>query len=415
MAENDGGSSTASTANVAVAAPDYSPSLASVVGEMYGDYRDAEPEPESGASPDATPEHAPTPTDPEGAPDPSEPAGEPPAVADAEIPPDSDPEGTTGTPDIDPLEGARALDYLVNGETRSYDGITVLKDGGAIIDPERVQDIQRKLGERDHLYEQNRAQFAQYSALDKATAWLTKDASGKEITLTGLPAAEARQVALSRALGVTETLRPFLEGTADPYEYLMLDANNQIVWNPHALKTLRDRAEVNVGRRELQARQHFARFGNVMPAQPAAPAAPVSVESVAMPTVELTMQQLNVGALGDTTKQFLASQLPRYVRDTTPAEKEQGFGPRVVDASFGELVKREAANVAASSRMASTATSAAKSNASRLAAAATGAKGGKQPPKIAPQKTPVPSRADDFDTLWDRQEKAAAGALRAAR
>jgi hypothetical protein len=114
-------------------------------------------------------------------------------------------------------------------------------------------------------------------------------------------------------------------------------------------------------------------------------------------------------------KAFFASQLPRYVRATTPEEKAQNFGSRIVDESFLKLIQREATRRAESSQTAAQASQIARANAAALAAAATGkrpAPGTKAAPQTPPRVSVEAQRATDADDAWDRAEQAALAASR---
>lgn len=383
---------------------DNSPSLVSVVGDLYGDYRDAEPDPDAGAPPPSSPE---TPAPGSEGTDPSAPAGETPAVADAAAVPDA----STPDPDGDPLDGSAPLAYTVNGESRTNDGITVLKDGGAIIDPDAVPKIQRILSERDHLFEKDQQSHQRYTALEKLTEWRTTGADGKESVLTGAPAVEAMRV---NAVTTAAVLQTVLKALSDPASFAELHdvvgdetAGYQIVRNERNWNALVRDARNDAREKAGEVRQHVSRLS--APTPPPEP----SVADVAMPTVEATITNAQVTGLTAADKTFLASQLPRYVRESTPAERQATNSARVVDASFTDLVKDRAALRADAAKQVTGASDAAKANAAKLAAASVGKRGAPQAPKITPKKEPVATRDDDFDTAWDRLQSASAGAMRA--
>ena len=149
---------------------DTSPSLAEFVGGMYGDIPSTEPEPDAGPPPDAVPDDATEQLEGDAA---SEPAGDTPAEADPNATPDTQAE-TSDEPD--PLDGATPFGYVVDGQPKTLDGITVLRDGAGIIEPEAVKQLQQIVSKHDHLLEQGRRDYERYSALERATAWQTRDA-----------------------------------------------------------------------------------------------------------------------------------------------------------------------------------------------------------------------------------------------
>lgn len=396
------------------AALDTSPSLASVVGEMFGDYRAAEPETEAGAPPAETPDPS---ANSEGT-EPSEPAGDPPAEADpASVPDPSTPEVPDTSTEPDPFEGATPLGYTVDGQSRAFDGITVLKNGGAIVDPDKVELLQRRLGERDHLYEQSQAQHAKYSALERATTWkitrqdgVNPDGTPRYVEDRTLSGRESYEHARMMAAQSTAALTTLLRALNDPAQFSELigyqlrdpnDENSVVpVLNAQAFKYLqsemRDVAKTSADR----IREHIGQLSAPAPAPAAQPA------DHAEPTVAQIITDQKLADLTDKDKAFFVAEFPRYVvRD--PKGAIVGYDPRLV-----EIMKERAELRAETKRTATTVTTASTKNAARIAAASIGAKGGKQPPKLTPTKEPERTRADDFDDLWDKQEKAAAGALK---
>lgn len=131
-------------------------SLSDHLSDMLGDIGDAPespaetPAPEPGTSPE--PDAAPAEVAPPDVPAEAEPKSEVAAPA-AEPAPDAPVEPVP--PDADPLKDATSLTYTVNGQSKTYDGIRVLGETGAVIDIKDLPDLQRKLGERDHLFEAN--------------------------------------------------------------------------------------------------------------------------------------------------------------------------------------------------------------------------------------------------------------------
>lgn len=383
---------------------DSSPSLVSVIGEMFGDYSDAEPEPEAGSPPVETPESA---NSSEGTAE-SEPAGSPPASADPESVPDSSTQSLT---DVDPLDGATPLAYTVNGESRTFDGITVLKDGGAIVDPDALAKLQQRISAHDHLYEQQQAQHQKYSDLERLTKWEQTAPDGTKQTLTGAQAVEAMRV---NGLQATSALRTIVNVLSDPESFRQLhdvvgspETGYQLVRNEAAFKQLMREAMLASGEATLQAKAHMATL-SVRPPAPDPDAA-----SFAEPTITALMQQAGIANLTPADRAFVQGQFPLYTRPATPQERQAYGHPYVVQPQFIDLLKTLGARAAETAKVATVATDAAKNNQARLAAAAVGKPAARQPARITPTKEPERTRADDFDTMWDRQQAAAAGALRA--
>lgn len=390
------------------AAPvDNSPSLASFIGELHGDYSDAEPESHASEPLDATLD---TPADTSEGTSASAPASEPLAPADATAAPD--PNSLVPT-DQDPFEGSTPhLAYTVDGQERTFDGITVLKDGTAIIDsPETVQRLQRMAGERDHLFEKDKAQYEKYSGLEKVTSWQVptnqRDAQGRPVyeTLTGQRGVEAMRVAHAESVARVATYEALFkdpQALASLLTVLRDEAGNVTGFELDAreLKGLQRDIENATLKFTNAARQNFSTLAAPVPPPPAAPT-PVSEH--AMPTIEALAKQHNVTGLTVEDKAFLAAQFPQYVG-----------ADRTVNPLFLDAIKRAAQLSAGQTKVAEAATAAATTNAARLAAANIG-KNGKQPQRLPATKEPERTRANDFDEQWDRNERAAAGALRAAR
>ena len=154
-----------------------------------------------------------------------------------------------------------------------------------------------------------------------------------------------------------------------------------------------------VGQAVEQARANFGQMTQPPPPQE------TPLTEIAGPTVDSFIQQYTIAGLTPEDKAFLIEQLPRYVTGSGDA--------RAVDPSFIALMKRTAELRASSATVASVASKAAAANAPKLAAAAIGKKPAPSAPKIVNKPAPDPTREDDFDALWDRNTRAASGAMRA--
>jgi hypothetical protein len=222
----------------------------------------------------------------------------------------------------------------------------------------------------DTLDRTNRELTDRIASDERLTAWnriTGQDAQGKPIfeTLTGRQGQEARVVATATFAAKAEMLDALL-GNPNKLAALLAEDRNPdgslkgYVIHQDGLEHFKTAMENAVIKAQSRSRSHFA-----TQAAPAAPTAPAEapIASVAMPTVEATITQMRVTGLSPEDKQFLAEQLPRYVRATTPEEQKAGYGPRVVDASFGTLVQREGARVTAASQSATAKAAAEKFNA----------------------------------------------------
>lgn len=392
-----------------LAAPTGDQSLESFVGGIYGDLVSDEPSEPAGAPP-AEPTD---PTEPEQALEGTEesaPAAEPAAEADRATVPDA--EAQQEPTELDPLDGAEPLAYTVSGQSRTFDGITRLKDGGAIVDPDAVDKLVRVLGERDHLYEQQQTTYSRLQDLERLTAWNEQGPDGKTRTITGPEAVVAARVTSARSAKALETLVQALES---PDRFLQLHdlvqdqaGNWQIVRNETAYKMLLREASLAAGEAAMTARQHFHTM-----AQPQ-PAPEPTLAELAPATVKAAIQTAGVTGLTPEDEAFLVGQFPRYVRDATPEERRQYGHPKIVDQAFPQLIKTLAARTVKATTTATTQASAKQANQAKLAAASVGAKKPAAAPARRPANTPPqqPTREDDFDAAWDRRMSAMSGVMR---
>lgn len=331
-------------------------------------------------------------------------AGDPSAAlaADPAAPPDD-----AASPDEDPFAGSTALTYVVNGETRTFDDIKVLKDYGAVIPLDALAKVQQRLSERDHLYERSQQQHQQSQVFDKLTQWTTKDQTGKEITLTGREAIQALRVEHAEKTAALSELVGAFKGP--PADYLILDKDGNLAWNDAMLEHLSLRAQLSERNAADQVRAQF----QGMQAELSKPA-DIDVVQSAPTLVDHFATQLNVTLTPD-DKTFLATMLPRFVRPTTPediaANPALASEPRVIDAAFGQLMQREVEKRASLASSVSQASTVAKENAAKLMQAARGV-GAKTNPAVRntrPQPRPDSSRAQDAGNLFSMMESAANG------
>jgi hypothetical protein len=409
----------------AVAQESSGPSLADELSSLFGDgfsgsESDSSPDPDestAGATPAESSAEV-TETTADVAPD-----------GETDVQAGATPAGATITsPDEDPLKDAKPLTYTVNGQERTAEGLLVLGDKGAIIPAEHLPKFQRLLTERDNLFEENQGRHQKYSALEntftKLTAWNAgKDAQGNDRVLTGADGLESQRVLLGQTMATLNTIAAALD---DPKQFAdLVDVQQDpttgqlyILPKADALAALRIRAELAAVRAEQQARAHFNTIRSTLPNAgkftPTPPAADAPIESIAMPTVEQAITDLKVTGFTPEDKAFFAAQLPRYVRETTPQEKAQQLGNRIVDQSFIALIQREATRRAESSQTAVNASQIAQENARKLAQAAIGRRPAqtKTPSPTTPRVSVAAQRATDSDDAWDRAEKAAAASMR---
>jgi len=307
------------------------------------------------------------------------------------------------------------LTYTVNGEARSIEGIKILGEHGAVVDKAYLPTLVQRLSARDHYFEKDRTSGQRIQELERLTEWRTQDANGQNVTLSGLKGVEAQRVSLGRHMAALSAITQAFK--ASPMQLLAQDKDGNIVWDQTALRHLSTESELAEIRAEQAVRTHLSGLAETIQQT-----ARQSQEDLATPTrlygaVE-THWLSKHPELTPQDKQFLQSQLPRYIRPATP-EEAPTQGKTVVDGSFYDVIKDRAelrsSNATQLQSVTSATTQAQKENGARLAAAAAG----KRPalaPKVAPATPKAPTqeqrRAQDAGDAWDRAESAAARMVR---
>ncbi len=342
---------------------------------------------------------------PEGTTD-AERAGAPPADA-AEATPDESPTPVPTADEDDLLAGAVPLTYTVNGESRAFDGVQVLKDNaGAIVTPEALQLLTRRLGERDHLFEQGQARDKKYSDLERLTEWRTKGADGKEISLTGREAVEASRVALGHALAEAQTYRAILSDPMRIAGLLVHLGDGKFAHDETAFKLVNaELANLKYGV-ESGVRQQIGQMATQLSAPPAPPTSfsQEQLTELAPQAVEWVAKQAGISGLSADSTATLELLAPNYIRPSTAEElrAQPNIHARVDEARFAPVVQRIFAQQAQVAKTVSVNADAAKTNAAKMAAALRG----KRPAApTTPTREPDQS-ASRSDELWALQERA---------
>ncbi len=340
------------------------------------------------------------------------PGDQSPSTAPASAPSGSSgtPAPKTPTPDPDPqYEPFRY--QMPNGEARTMDGSFRIPGEGLFVPEAHVGKWEQIAVQAATLERENREITERAQSTDKLTTWQVptnqRDGNGRPVyeTLTGQRGAEAMRISHAEMAAKTATYDALFK---DPQQLASLltvvrDAEGNVTgfeFDPREVRNLQTQMENATLKFTSAARQNFASITAPAPVQPAAEA---PIAELAMPTVEATIRQLNVTGLNAEDKQFLAAQLPRYVRATTPEEKRAGFGTRIVDASFGALIQREGARVSTLSNSAQ-----AKAAADKFNNGQNRGRAGQRPAAPAapiPQPTPEPkrrrSRNEKTGASWD--------------
>ena len=143
-------------------------SLAEFAGEAFGDLGIETVPSATPSTPSATPTPSAEPT----------PAANltpetTPVVPAADTPPAASTPAVVDTPPDDPLKDATPFTYTVDGQVKSYDGIRVLGDAAIVENATALADLQRKLGEWEHLKGANQTLYADVQAGKQQLAALT--------------------------------------------------------------------------------------------------------------------------------------------------------------------------------------------------------------------------------------------------
>lgn len=379
--------------------------LGAAIGSMMGELESGSAPDESGSGTEAgaPPADAPL-TDPQSEPSPDATLdGERPLEGDAPVPAAAD--APPVAEDLDPLASATPLKYTVNGQERTIDGIKVLGDE-AIITKEALPDVIRRLGERDNLYEQNQWAHRQQREYDAATAWKVTGEDGTERLVTGIPAITEMRLTHARNEAALSTLISALQNPEELRQMVALDDQDQLVLNPAFVSTLLTRSELAEIKAEQQTR---ALIGQL--AQAAQPAPPAPDFKQYAPAIIKQAAGDQFATLSPKDQATLGQQMLRYVRPTTPAERQQGHGAHIVDAEFAALVQEWVGLRSEGAKAATVASSATASNAARIAAARQGAPARPGTKPTAPAR-PTTTRVSDANAAWEMREKAALAGLR---
>jgi hypothetical protein len=393
-------------------------SLEAFVGQAFGDLSEGEPESAgstgsaAGETPAEHPAADPATVPPEGTEAPER-AGTPPADAAAATVPDAKAEAA---PADDPLKDAKAATYTVNGESRSYDKLKVLGEDGAIIAAADLPDLMRRLGERDHLYETNKAQYEANQQLERLTEWRTTDADGKETVLRGLEGLATLRVQHGKLAAAFDTLASVFKDPAKFVGLLGQDETGKLVFDQNAVNHLLTESDLAEVRAEQAIRSTLASL--VRAPEPTASAAPdYATHAPQIIDAAAKTVGLDTKVLTDKDRTFLAQQFPRYVRTVTEQDRRGNptlkVGGPIVDETFTQLVKDRIESRQELAKTVTASTAASTANAAKLAAAARGKPA--TTPTAPARRTPTPdTRAKDADAGFDLMENLMGGRSRSA-
>jgi len=392
----------------AAPAADSSPSFADAYADLMGDLTHVSDEPDNAddaASPDGS-----TAQSSEGAAS-AEPAGDTPAVATPTTPDDASPTGT----DADPFEGSGPAAYRVNGEDRTFDGITVLKDRSGVIDPDKMDLVLHRLSERDHLFETSQARQKELTDLQELTRWRPDPA--KDEYVTGAAALQARDLAYATTRAERDVYNALL---SDPSKVAGLiqynEATGQFEWNASQVAVVQAQLENKKLQLSHAIEKHYAPRIAGQP-QTAQSAQAQRVDPVA--AAERLIQVTGVKGFGDADKQWLAGLAEELVRPATPADVAKNptlvVGQPFAPQKLLDLIADRAELLARSMKQVASATKAEKENQARFAAANAGKKPAAAQARATAtkEKTQAQTRQEAFDAEYERRQDAMAGLLRA--
>ncbi len=377
--------------------PDVSsaPTLDQELGEFFGDYRSSDgepPEPEASAA-GSTPAEPAKGTAPE--------TPETPALAPADAASDG------STPDAPPADAdwlatTEPATYVVNGKSVPVDDIRVFKEGGAVIQPDRLPNVLAKLAERDTLSEQSRTVKQQYDTLSKVSEWTGAD----NRTVTGPEAAIERIVAHAAVLSENNLIIEQILKSPDLYGsgFLITDPNNPkaVIFNPVAIENLKTQNEL----RQLKASQAIRDHYKGILAESSKPTpAPIDFAQATPELVGLVAKQANLDAsvLTPADRAMLAEQLPFHIKDGLASVPWQNL--------VKTLIQDRISHKSSTASIVSATEKATKDGQARMAAAARGVKQPVKPTAQTPVKRINPVQQNQADA-WDIMEKASATAMR---
>lgn len=374
-------------------------SLSDFLGSAFGDPGGAgEADVAEGGSP-------PAPAEVPGQPTPIAPPAqaESPDASDAESPADpespADVEESAAPPEDDPFKDARPFTYTVDGHEKTYDGIKVLGDDGAVIEPDAMADLGRRLADADRLVETNQRQYQTLQTLDRYTQWEIPDGNTTR-AVSGVDGIVAMRTRLAEQAGEGAILRAAIQDPAFLATLIQgVDEKGALVVSPMALTNL----DAYMTAARLQYANAVRQQMDGWRAEQGASTAAPNYTQQAPQMVEEAAHRVQATSLTGEDKAFLQQQLLSggYLRTATADDVRQWPSLRVGQAfihpAFDALVQRESARRAEMGKAAQVSQAAAQTNAKRLQAAARTTKPSAPPPPVKPKA----ENASDAKHEWE--------------
>ena len=340
-------------------------------------------------------------------PEPAEPAD--PAATTESPTPDASPEPDAAEPAADPsvpvddaIPDPTPFSYKTDGQEKVFEGIHLHGELGAIVDASAVPQLQKWLGEREHLFTANQKLYADQQRLERLSEWRQTGADGKEEILTGQQGAEAMRLAVTRQAVEISVYESLFEDPSKLVNLLAQDQNGAWVLDPERLNHLALQARVQMRDAEDSVRKEL----NVR-MQPPAPTLNVAQHA---PGLIDQITGADRGLLSPDDRALLTEALAQYVRDALPGEPN--LHGKTVRPEYGKLVASFVEKNRHAKASVATVAQTSSANAAKLLAAKTTLKTPTAPKK--PQPTPD-ARDQDASDLWDMHERSASRALRASR
>lgn len=350
-----------------------------------------------------------------GDPQPDEGAAAPPATAPTSDAPATEAPQTDGAPaEEDPYAGTEPFTHDVNGETITLDGVYRVPGEGAVIPEAQIGNLNRLIEERADAVRQNREFVDRNATYDRLTTWQTKDADGKDQTLSGPQAIVAMRQSHARleaALSVVgDLLSPDANG--NPAKLLGLLATAQdgkIVFDQSAVDALKTKIDYMTLRAEQQATQ-----GLQAPAEQQAP----DYSKLAPDFIAASAKRQGVEGLTKEDTDMLVRQFAKHIRPATAQDRLKMPGLTVglpmVDPEFDALVKYTATLRAQNKQQVAAAEKAGKHNAGMDKGRQQGKAAPPSGTKAAPVAPPKPAN-DRQRPDWDGPLSSALAELGIAR
>ena len=300
--------------------------------------------------------------------------------------------GTTdASPPADDLATAAPFDYTVDGETRTIPGTYRIPGEGLIVPEEHVARFQQMATRSDaserqikSLYDETQAAKERDATWTRLSAWQVQGPDGKPQVWAGERGLAEMRLAAERGKALVQAVGSIFDDPAQAGRLTMQVQGNDgqiyTIWNQDGVKSLGLQARVSVMEAERNVSGQLSQLR-----APPAPSMPNQADAAAsaQASIDQIVTSNKIAGLTDSDLSQLRALAPRFIRATTPQERQQ-YGPLILDASIVDVVKERAALRAEAAKQATTAAANSKFNA--------GMQNGVKPrPAAAPAKPAAPA------------------------